>query len=89
MFHALTTMLLPVLKLWIVSTVLACAPRTWAISPSEFIRFDIADFPRDQSNISGTQAITEDSHGFIWAGDENCCKRTTGNHSRNAVFTPP
>ena len=66
----------------------ASAPATWAISPAEFVRFDIADFSNDQSNISGIQVITEDSHGFIWAGGENGLAHFTGQRAtiyRSAV----
>ena len=78
MLHALFAQLATVLKIGVLSTTLIGTSLAWAISPSEFVRFDIADFSRDQSNISGIQVIAEDSHGFIWAGGENGLARFTG-----------
>ena len=76
------------LKILIMSVMLTCTSLSWAISPAEFVRFDLAEFSSDQSNISGIQVITEDSYGFMWVGGENGLARFSGQRAtiyRSAV----
>lgn len=60
--------------------------KTWAVSATEFERFDLADYSDDQTNVTGINVIAEDADGFMWVGGENGLAHFTG--ARAQIYRP-
>lgn len=57
-----------------------------AMSPTEFERFNLADYSDDQTNVTGITVISEDADGFMWVGGENGLAHFTG--ARAYIYRP-
>ena len=60
--------------------------RVFAVSATEFVRFDLADYSDDQTNVTGINVIAEDADGFMWVGGENGLAHFTG--ARAHIYRP-